>query len=80
MFFFPSGIADEDLLEDETDAVCSSFLPQPPTPDLLKNTSRSKNEACKVLFFFFLFEFYFKVFEKNSENIYFENSDESQKI
>ncbi|KAM3719677.1 GEM-interacting protein [Dirofilaria immitis] len=35
------GIVDEDLLDDETDAICSSFIPQPPTPDLLKNTSRS---------------------------------------
>uniref|UniRef100_A0A0R3RXZ9 Rho-GAP domain-containing protein n=1 Tax=Elaeophora elaphi TaxID=1147741 RepID=A0A0R3RXZ9_9BILA len=42
------GIVDEDLLEDETDAVCSSFLPQPPTPDLLKNTSRNKNEAYSI--------------------------------
>ncbi|VDO40175.1 unnamed protein product [Onchocerca flexuosa] len=39
------GIVDEDLLDDETDAACSSFLLQPPTPDLLKNTSRNKNEA-----------------------------------
>ncbi|VDN04711.1 unnamed protein product [Thelazia callipaeda] len=39
------SIADEDLLEDETDAVCSTFLSQPPTPDLLKNTSRNKNET-----------------------------------
>ncbi|VBB34842.1 unnamed protein product, partial [Acanthocheilonema viteae] len=42
------GIVDEDLLEDETDAVCSTFLPQPPTPDLLKNTSRNKNEAYSI--------------------------------
>lgn len=37
------GITDEDLLGDESDTVCLPFLPQPPTPDLLKNTFRNAN-------------------------------------
>ncbi|VDN50631.1 unnamed protein product [Dracunculus medinensis] len=36
----------EDLLEDDNDTLCSSFSPQPPTPDLLKNTSRNKFSSC----------------------------------
>ncbi|KHN81756.1 Rho GTPase-activating protein 29 [Toxocara canis] len=39
------GLEEDDLLDDETDVVCASFVPQPPTPDLLKNTSRGKNES-----------------------------------
>uniref|UniRef100_A0A158PNM3 F-BAR domain-containing protein n=1 Tax=Anisakis simplex TaxID=6269 RepID=A0A158PNM3_ANISI len=47
-FPFAEENEDEDLLEDEadTDVLCGgSFVPQPPTPDLLKNTSRGKNES-----------------------------------
>uniref|UniRef100_A0A914SH29 Rho-GAP domain-containing protein n=1 Tax=Parascaris equorum TaxID=6256 RepID=A0A914SH29_PAREQ len=41
----------DDLLDDDADVVCTPFMPQPPTPDLLKNTSRGKNESCKLEFF-----------------------------
>lgn len=39
------GLEEEDLLDDDGDVVCSPFLAQPPTPDLLKNTSRGKAES-----------------------------------
>lgn len=44
---FISGLEEDDLLDDDTDVVCTPFMPQPPTPDLLKNTSRGKNESCE---------------------------------
>uniref|UniRef100_A0A914ZQJ2 Rho GTPase-activating protein 29 n=2 Tax=Parascaris univalens TaxID=6257 RepID=A0A914ZQJ2_PARUN len=39
------GLEEDDLLDDDADVVCTPFMPQPPTPDLLKNTSRGKNES-----------------------------------